>query len=501
MKPRDVDVAWTRACDGLGLPHVAALSADEASVVLKYMVAEVAAAPNGPAQVCVTHRARVVLRQLISEGLDSLDKVLSPAARQRVEACLRADGLYCERILDLAVSDLVSEPMAPEVCIAIDPLEEYPEDGSRWTHGLVFHAAPLVTHEIYPLAADAFVRDSRRAGPFYRVVGVHGDWLVDGEARRVLYFDADNDRFVETSLIRPLPLDSIQFIALGERQIERHRCWAASLSCQLLNPWEASVAADDKHGLRLRWQAAGLEIAQGFLLQPGDRADAHAFLATAGEVVVKPNTGTEGDRVMYLRHADDESSDQLDVQLTSCWEWGPVLIEQRRDGVGWCDPDTGRIHSLALRLHVAYDGNRFVAESGYAQIGVDNDHPASRGAGGRLLPILSVLESLARRTDGSHVEFQECDLRRLQTIVEAAASIHDAIGLSGIDVVLDTDGVSGVSPVLLELNPRPAGLAHARFLPGAGEGRCEAGVSLSMWDGIAHASSRAPVIHRDTMQV
>jgi len=502
MKLRDVDVAWTRACDGLGLPRVAPLSVDEASVVLKYMVAEVAAAPDCPVQNCVTHRARVVLRQLIAEGLDSLEKVLSPAARRRIEASLRKDGLYYERIIDLAVSDLVSEPMAPEVCIAIDPLVEFPDaDGCRWTHGLVFHAAPLVTHEIYPLAADALVHDARQAGPFFRIVGVHGDWLVGGEAQRVLYFNADKDRFVETSLIRPLHLDSTQFIALGERQIERHRCWAASLSCQLLNPWAASVAADDKQGLRLRWQAAGLEIAQGFLLQPGERSDAHAFLATAGEVVVKPNTGTEGDRVMYLRHADDESSDQLDVQLTSCWEWGPVLMEQRRDGVGWCDPDTGRIHSLALRLHVAYDGNRFIAESGYAQIGVDAEHPASRGGGGRLLPIVSVLESLACRTDGSPIEFHAGDLLRLQELVESAAGVHDAIGLSGIDVVLDTDGVSGVLPVLLELNPRPAGLAHARFLPGAGEGRCEAGVSLSMWDGIAHASSLAPVTPHDTMQV
>ena len=488
MKRRDVDVAWTRACDGLGLPHVATLSANEASVLLKYMVAEVVASPDEGARNCVTNRARVVLRQLVAEGLAILDPVLSPPVRRRLEVTLREDGLYCERILDLAVSDLVSEPMAPEVCIAIDPHEELPEDGTSWTHGIVFHAAPLVTHEIYPLAADAIVHDARQAGPFFRIVGVHGDWLVDGQAKRVLSFDPDKDRFIETSLNRPIRLDSIQFLALGERQIERHRCWAAPMTCRLINPWAASVSADDKQSLRLRWHAAGLDIPQGFLLQPGDRADAHAFLATADEIVVKPNTGTEGDRVTYLRQDDDGSNDRLDVQLTACWEWGPVLVEQRRDGVGWCDPDTGRIHSLALRIHVAHDGSRFIAESGFAQIGLDADHPASRGAGGRLLPIASALEALVCRADGSHIEFPAGDLGRLREVVETAASVHDLLGLSGIDVVFDTDEAGRVTPVLLELNPRPAGLAHARFLPGAGEGRCEAGVSLSMWDGICSAA-------------
>ncbi len=509
MKSRDADVAWTRTCDGLGLPRVATLSADEASVLLKYMVAEVAAAPDCPARNCATHRARLGLRQLVTEGLGALDKALSPQTRRRVERALREDLLYCERIIDLAVSDLVSEPMAPEVCIALEARAELPEDGSRWTHGILFHAAPLITHEIYPLIADAFVHDSRVSGPFFRVVAVRGDWLIEGLAQRVLYYDGNSDRFIETSLTKPIGLDSIQFLALGERQMERHRCWAASQSCQQLNPWSASAAADDKHGLRLRWAAAGLEIPQGLLLQPGNRADAHAFLAASDEIVIKPNTGTEGDRVMYFRRTDAAVDEQLDMQLTSCWEWGPVLVEQRRDGVGWCDPDTGCVHSLALRLHVAHDGNHFIAESGYAQTGVDADHPASRGTGGRLMPLASVLQALICRADGRHIPFSADDLARLREVVELAAGAHEPLGLSGIDVVLDTDETGAVSPVLLELNPRPAGLAHARFLPGAGEGRCEAGVSLSMWDGIARTQSPAqslgqtlaPITHPDAMEV
>ena len=501
MKPRDLEVAWTRACDGLGLSRGASLSIDEASVLLKYLVAEGAAAPGNQTRGCATHRARVVLHQVIDGGFDALGDALPPAIRRRVITALQEDHIYAERIIDLAVSDLVSEPMAPEVCISIDAWDGLPEDGSRWIHAIVFHAAPLVTHEIYPLATDALVHDARRAGPYFRVLGVHGDWIVEGRASRVLFFDAHRDRFLEASLTNPVHLDSAHLLALGERQIERHRCWASSLDCRLLNPWPASAAADDKEGLRRRWQAAGLEVPEGVLLAPGDRASAHAFLDSATEIVIKPNTGTEGDRVLYLRRDVADAAERLDVQLTACWEWGAVLVERRCDGVGWRDPDTGRIHSLALRLHVAHDGNRCVAESGYAQVGVDPDHPASRGAGGTMLPIATVLTSLVRRTDGGSVEFDEKDLDRLRQMAETAADTDDAVALAGIDIVLDTDGAGGATPVLLELNPRPAGLAHARFLPGAGEGRGEAGVSLCMWDGILQQQSCAAVAHPEARAV
>jgi hypothetical protein len=502
VKARDIDVAWARACDGLGLSRGASLSSDEASVLLKYLVAEGAADAGTPPRGCATHRARAVLRQVIDGGLDALGEAMPAAIRQPVLTALREDHLYAGRILDLAVSDLVSEPMAPEVCISIEAWDELSPDGTCWTHGIVFHAAPLITHEIYPLAADALVHDARQAGPYFRVLGVHGDWIEDGCARRVLFFDADHDRFLEASLTHPVRLDSAHLLALSERQIERHRCWASSLDCRLLNPWPAAAAADDKEGLRRRWQAVGLEVPEGILLAPGDRAAAHAFLDTAAEIVVKPNEGTEGDRVLYLRRDVADATERLDVQLTSCWEWGAVLVERRRDGVGWRDPDTGRIHSLALRLHVAHDGERYIAESGYAQVGVDPDHPASRGAGGTMLPIATVLTSLVCRIDGGSVEFGDDDLDLLRHMAEKAASTHDTtMGLAGIDIVLDTDGAGAATPVLLELNPRPAGLAHSRFLPGAGEGRGEAGVSLRMWDGIHRLQPRAALAHPETRGV
>jgi hypothetical protein len=486
-----LEVAWTRACDGLGVARGTALGAREASVLLKYVVAEWASVP-GASPASATCRGRQAWREWISGGATALDQALLPEAVPVVQRLLQADETYACRIIDLAVADLVSEPMAPEVCIEPEPVADLPDDVASWNHAVVFAAAPLITHELYPLTADACVHDAHAGGPFFRVLGVHGDWLTDGCARRVLMLDPTRDRFTEMALATPVPLHSAQLMALGSRQTERHLCWSNQLSCPLVNAGPASARADDKHDTATRWRTAGLEVPEGGLMHPGDRGVAHEFLDRHETIVVKPNEGTEGERVLFLAADTAHAREQLDAQLSACWEWGPARLEKRRDGLAWLDPDSRRVRSLAIRLHVAADGDgTYRAESGYALVGEDIDTPAARGRGGILVALQSVLSSLVRRDDGEGVGFSHADLERAQRLAERAATSTEGLGLSGVDLVLDVSPSGQVVPVLLELNPRPAGLAHARFLPGCGEGRAEAGVSLAMWSGLAAMAEMA----------
>ena len=480
---RHLEVAWTRACDGLGIGRGTPLAASEASVLLKYLISERASVPDGP-DCCARDRCRRAWVEWMAAGAEDLDRALRPGAAPAVRGVLEKDAEYTGRIIDLAVADLVSEPMAPEVCIETVPLGGLPP-GGRWNHAVIFAAAPLITHEIYPLAADACVHDARAGGPFYRVLGVHGDWLSNGRARRVLWLDAERDRFCEAPLSEPVHLHSAQLLALGPQQTRCHLIWARRLTCPLVNPGPPSATADDKHGLSRRWADAGLEVPAGVLVAPGHRLAARDFLHRTGEIVVKPNDGTEGQRVRYLSASAPEAEDLLDAQLSACWEWGPARLEERRDGVVWRDPETGSCHSLAIRLHVAAGAAGLRAESGYALVGAGVDTPATRGAGGRMRPLQSVTSSLALRASGAGAAFSGADLERTRRLAEAAAGIVGGIGLSGVDLVLDATPAGEVVPVLLELNPRPAGLAHARFLPGSGEGRVEAGVSLDVWAGLA----------------
>jgi hypothetical protein len=481
---RDVDVAWGRACDGLGVERGSRLSVDEASVLLKYVIAERTCVQAAAQAGCARRRSRTVLRQWIDDGLAALAPALEEGVVAAVEEALR-DDVYAERILDLVVCDLASEPMAPEVCLEVAPRAALPEDGSHHVHAVIFHHAPLVLHELYPLVADACVSDARRGGPRVRVVGVHGDWIHEGRARRAVFYDGERDRFEEAPLLDALAFDSAQFLALGERQTQRHRCWEAALACPVLNTAAAAAAADDKDLVRRTWADEGLPVPPGILLAAGERAAAQAWLEEHGAVVVKPLDRTEGDHVLCLSREAEGAARRLDAHLSACWEWGPALLEHRCDGVGWRDPDTDRVHSLVLRLHVAYDGHRHVAESGYALVGADDCGPATRAGGGRTLPLRSALESLVQRQDGTPLDGGSLRLDDVRRLVErAAAALPGPLGLAGIDVVLDLEE-GCIRPVLLELNPRPAGLAHARFLPGAGEERETAGVSLAMWEGLA----------------
>ncbi|MEE2659768.1 MAG: hypothetical protein VX733_14765 [Candidatus Latescibacterota bacterium] len=475
-----------RAAEALSLSRpTTPLRAEEASVLLKYLVAA-RIEEDVPMPTLTTH-ARSVLREVCERARELLAPVLHADAMAPVLTALWRDPLYCERIIHLAIEARVSASMAPEVCICPEPRSlnrvERELEGFHH-HGVVFAAAPLITHELYPLIADAATSDSRRGGPFqFNVVSVHGDWLDGGRAQRVLYYEGLRDRFLECALETPLLLHSAQFVALGDEQTERHRLWAKQLDAiPLLNNYSASLVADDKASSVRRWREHGIDVPRQRLLPPGQHKLAQRFAGKTEELVVKPNTGTEGECVFLLRGNDTAS---LKHRLAACWEWGAAVVEERRDGVVYRDPCSGTYHTLALRLHVAttIDGQS-CAESGYAQIGTDADTPASRGRGGTIIDLEEALENLVRRRDGALVTLLPDDRQRIVRAATRAAECLGDVALVGVDLVLDLGASSEFRAVVVEANPRPAGLAHSRFLRSQDNG-CERGVSLCMWDRLA----------------
>ena len=83
--------------------------------------------------------------------------------------------------------------------------------------------------------------------------------------------------------------------------------------------------------------------------------------------------------------------------LSVCWEQGDALLQTRRDGVLFQDPDSGKKHTLALRFNVSFDGRRHHLESAYAQIGASPESPASAGQGGKLLDLAAIRSCLVQR--------------------------------------------------------------------------------------------------------
>jgi hypothetical protein len=400
--------------------------------------------------------------------------------------------LHHERILDLAMEAVLSEPLAPEICLKFSPTTE--EELSvtlpgSWQHAIIFAAPYFFSHEFYPLAVDAYVHDAELYGePRSNVLGAHIDWLTDeGNLKRILYLDFAENRLVETDLAEPIRPDSLQFLCLGSQEQTIHQALSQRFSCLQLNPFPAFSLADDKAATLAGWAAMGLEVPNFQELGVGDIETALVFLEHFAEIVVKPNRATEGELVAYFQGDNPESRLRLENHLQRCWQQGAAIVQERRDGVCYRNPETGTLHSLALRFNIAGNAeNKHFLESGYGQLGTDLQHPAACSRAGRIVGFDQVLANLCPRTVDPN---QEVSLDTeiwsfLRQLAEQAASLFPNLRLLGLDVLLDLNDSGKIIPVFLEANPRPAGLCHSRLFAENLFQPAEIGVSLRLWDNL-----------------
>lgn len=488
--------AYRRTRDALGIGADAPLRPDEAGVFLKYLLLE--GLESGEIRYWRVRRrtdACLSLRRRLEELLAGLEAAADPADGPGMDwnALLRsltAVPLYRRRLVDLALEAVLSEPLAPEILLQSAATAWQALAAAlpgTWNHAVIFASAAFFAHEFHPLAVDACVHDCGRHGsPRINLLAAHADWLTgDGGLTRVLYLDLASGRLVETDLEVPLRPDSIQFLCLGHAERELHAALARRFDCLQANPAPASALADDKAATLAAWSALGLDVPAYRTLVPGDTAAAFDFLGRFAEIVAKPNQATEGELVAFFRRgqAQAQARAELERHLQRCWRQGDALVQQRRDGLRFRDPASGQNHTLALRFNLAFDGKRYKLESGYAQLGRDQHHPAACGRGGRIVPLDQALSGLM--SGGQPIRPDGMDWSGIRAQAERAAGVFGGLLLMGLDVLLDLDPHGHIVPVFLEANPRPAGLSHSRLLAGDPLGPAPVGVSLSFWNGLS----------------
>ena len=494
-----VDRAYCRTVDSLGMTANASLNQNEVGVFLKYLLLE------GLEQDEIndwrvrrsTDSCLALIRRLESLLIDieatkkELKSVLGIEWDTFCLVCL-ATPLYRHRIIELAMEAVLSEPLSPETIIkpSYPPQHELSTAlQGDWNHAIIFSSALFFSHDFYPLAVDAFVHDSKNFGrPRINVLGVNKDWLNEnGTLKRIIYLDFTMGRLIETDLEIPIRPDSVQFLCLGDQEISRHAALSQRFKCKQVNPLAVSKLADNKAATLSGWSALGLTIPAYKQVMAGELNTALRFLDSVEEIVIKPNQATEGKFVDFFRRDQAQSKIELERHLNNCWELGSTLVQQRCDSVIFRNPATGTTHSLALRLNLAYDGERFCLESGYAQLGVNEHYSAACGRGGHIVSINEVLSGLISRYDtkGKSIELSEKDWARIREQSEQAAGLFPGLLLIGLDVLLDHDANGNIIPVFLEANPRPAGLSHSRLLTEDIMSSTQNGVSLKLWSGLA----------------
>ncbi len=490
---RQIRTALGLTRKGLDLPDGASLENSELSVFIKYLLLEGLADENLDRQ--QNGEARLCRR--LEDLMDCLDRLPLPGGE--LSAALRHLQIpsYRSHAFDLAWEALLSERLAPETCLFPEPMAA---SKSGHDHAVVFSATAGFSHEFYALAVDAYERDSLRHGqPSIRLLGVHRGWLDgDGCITRSILLDPERNRLAAADWDVPFRPDSAQFLCLGRRDQASHRELAARFHCPQLNPYAPSALADDKAATLAGWSNLGLEVPAFRLIGKGDWQGARRFAAEYAEIVVKPNLGTEGRDVSYLSGSESDWEGRLSTALQSCWRQGDALIQARRDGVLFRDPELGCLHTLAVRLNLVYDGRRHRLASGFAQIGVDPGQPASRGRGGLILPLGEVLPHLVSRHDPAQpLDITlSCWWDGVARKAEKAASLFDELLLVGLDMLIDLAEDGSPAPVFLEANPRPGGLCHSRLLSGPPSRRDRAGVGLELWDGVEALRADAAMLRQ-----
>ena len=402
---------------------------------------------------------------------------------------LSASLIYRQRLICITMEAVLSEPMSPELCLKYGTATRYDLSvvlPGTWNHAVIFESPVFFTNEFYPLAVDAFVYDSEHYGnQRTNVLGVHTDWLTsEGKLKRILYLDVDNGRLVETDVEFAIQPESVHFLCLGHQEQENHKAISERINCVQVNPSKASMLADDKAATLAGWSAMGLEVPAFQEIAPRDMENAYHFFNRFEEIVVKPNKATEGELVAFFQRSHPQARIELQHHLERCWENGEAIVQQRRDGICFRDPVSGKYHSLALRFNLTTNrGGGHRLESGYVQLGQDEHSPAACGQKGRIVRINEVLPNLFYSSTFGNKRFHlsSNDWTGIREQAEQAARLFEGLMLIGLDVLLDHDQHGKICPVFLEANPRPAGLSHSRLLVDDPWQPAVNGVTLNLW--------------------
>lgn len=446
--------------------------------------------------------AEALKRWIVDSLLRERDKVSRRTLRRVDLEAAFSDRAFLTRISEVALERLRCGPNAPT--LNIEPKRLSTEEtqkilGEGINFGLIFGAESIYFQDVVlAFQVDEFSSRPLRGGKV-NVLGVHLDWLTEkGEAVRALLVD-ESWRVKEVGFEAAVPLHVVQTLHLPfSRETDLHRRLSDTFrdaGIVQVNPYEASERADDKAWTHELWLRCRTKLeSPAFRLIPKSSLlkDALKMLEAFIEdlslrrkrsslgVFIQPNRGTEG--WMVERFKFDVYRGGIGVEhpaakhIAAILQLDDVLLREERGNVRFSplrEPEETRdLKHISLRINVAWNGSRFVAESGYAQ--VSEKIVASRGRGGEIVDLHKALRNLYYRSGGEWIRLNVTskDVRRIKRAAEAAAQAlnsglpeEDSLKMVGVDMVLEVPGVDEpILPVLLEANPRPAGLNHSTSL-------------------------------------
>lgn len=452
----------------------------------------------------IRHRIHRRDSSLIADLVDTIDTVfdlkatewlsqLGPSDRTLVKT-LSSDKLFCRRVKQTVIESVYSEPLCPP--LLIQPSDQPFSIVNQTTppaliHGVCIEYLSNCTNELYPLMIDSYVSSLTSRIPFVQVAGFHHSWLNrEGEVIRGILYLPETDELIETRFDPPLELSSIHYLAISPIFHKEISGKMEARHVREVNPYLLSALADDKFRCFHHWVEAGIPTPQARLIEAATvtkpkrlaavlekQLETLSFDETCKSIVLQPNKGTEGrgTRLFSFKSSWKELLDprsDLLAHAERVLTCDDLLIRPGVGAVLLVDNLYNQYVHFDIRINVI----RGQAESGFIMLAAPSRAVSSPEQGGRIVEIDPHFSWNLRGIDHSDpVIMNEADWRRILKTAEAAASILPDCQMVGVDIRLDWKK-STIHPWVLDINPRPAGLAHSRYFDTR-----EPGVTRSLW--------------------
>jgi len=482
----------------------------------------------------IEHTASQIREGFLRFAEGDIDPAIdSPAMHERLT---RAS--YIETIKNITIGELESVQFAPEVKIPAkrSKLSEVNSclEGDV-NHTVIFDAKVNIQNELYPLMIDASIHDRLKYGKHItNVIGVHHSWLTDdGKAKRIIYYDSRTGELIETDLDRPMSIKTVQYHSMDK---DAHR----DLSEKFADKWveinlydQASMVADSKIHTLETLKAGSFEEDEN--LPNFERVthtlsiyDVIALVESFAErvsggkqnvqIVVKPDDKTESEGVEVFnvnRNRIGEQSRIVKYIMKLKENRTDVLLEDLRGNLFYAEHPDAPKRRFDLRVNVSWNGEAYdvglddmsaLGLSGYAVVAPDEETLiASVSRGGSIMDARHVLDNLYIRKGSGWIKVELSAQNFKEILKDTARAFEeyneklgedDDLMLAGIDVKLEADSMFTDSdsdhyyaqPVIKEINPRPAGLAHSKPFTD------EIASSFNHWGYTAQLSARTSTV-------
>jgi len=452
------------------------------------------------------------MKSIISKVDDIFDEVLIEYANhidaedRQILLLATAEPIFCQRVKEGVFEAIYSERLCPPLDILAGAM---PSDFSRHpysinsgdanipVHAVCIEYLPNICNEIYPLMVDSYVCDLAKHWRQRRlVIGIHADWLDENlHAKRCIYNISDSEQLIESSFTDPIRIDSVHFLAVSP---EFHQLWSerfAKNDIHQVNPYQSALKADDKFSCYCQLNNLSVPSPKASLIKQSEIStlDDQALIDRCNTIfssifeneadqeitlVVQPNKGTEGRGVKTFSGPLNWSAflathPELPDYIKEIARNDDVLLRRGIQNVKILDDLTDKAVFFDIRVNVI-NGRM---ESGFLMLAPPDAVIASPEQGGHVLECkIGAQWMLSAPEHAAPFKWDQTLWTEIQNVAQKTALPFIDCGVVGIDIRLEWRNHRIVAWVL-DINPRPAGLAHSRYF----ETR-EPGVSQCLWD-------------------